>query len=322
MKKVFPSAEQTIHIWAQQSQENGRCSNVFFENTKVLYSYGYHFPLAVFLDNNTVLVNDSSVSVTTSKQQRYVWGAIRHKNMICASTGIVKLIVKYKDYERKFFKRELIKLVSETVSSAVEVAARQAAKRRKKELIKTDIGKAETIFNEYNKLLQFFKFKMPIATVRLVDNLINNHAEVVEKFAKLHKLEVAKKERVRKQHEKERLIVAQEAIELWKNGERIAKYEHMNALRNINAVYMRPWGDDKQIHTSHNAQFPINQGIVAFKHILDCVKNKTEWKTNGHTIKLGHFHIDKIDSKGNVTAGCHYVEYSEIERNAKLLGLI
>ncbi len=320
MKKVFPSGEQTIHVWAQQSQSEGRCSNVFFENTKVLYSYGYHFPLAVFLDDKTVLINQSNYSVTTSKQQSYVRGATSHKKRLYVTTDIIKLIIYFQEHGlKKIFKKDLVKLVSEKVNGVVKVQARTAAKRRKKELIKTDIGEAETIFNEYNKLLQFFGFKMPVATVRLVDNLVNNHVEVVAKFAKLHKLEVAKKERVRKQHEKENLIKAAAAIERWKCGCNM-DYNEINTLRNIRTVYMRPDGD--RMKTTHGAQFPKDHAIKAFQFIVDCVENKAEWKTNGHTINLGHFHIDKIDSKGNVTAGCHYVEFAEIERNAKMLGLI
>jgi len=49
MKKVFNTASELIHVYAQQSQESGRCHNVFFENTTDLYSYGHHYLLAKFI---------------------------------------------------------------------------------------------------------------------------------------------------------------------------------------------------------------------------------------------------------------------------------
>ena len=66
MKKVFTNANDVIHLFAQQSQSEGRSSNVFFEDKK-LYSYGHHYLLAEFLDDNTVFINDDGYSVTTSK---------------------------------------------------------------------------------------------------------------------------------------------------------------------------------------------------------------------------------------------------------------
>jgi len=66
MKTVYTNSSDLIHLFAQQDQNNARCSNVFFEGTKI-YSYGYHYLLGEFLDNNAILINDSGYSSTTSK---------------------------------------------------------------------------------------------------------------------------------------------------------------------------------------------------------------------------------------------------------------
>jgi len=77
MKKVFKS-DEVAHIWASQSQSEGRNSarNIYFEGTTI-YSYGSHFPLARFV-NGRVLVTNRSYSVTTSKQLYGVRRAINH----------------------------------------------------------------------------------------------------------------------------------------------------------------------------------------------------------------------------------------------------
>jgi hypothetical protein len=72
MKKVFNSNDAVIHAYAQQPNDRnaeGRTSgggNVFFEGIS-LYSYGRHYELARYLDNDTVLINDTGYSVSTAK---------------------------------------------------------------------------------------------------------------------------------------------------------------------------------------------------------------------------------------------------------------
>jgi len=80
MKKVFGSSNDVIHLFAQRTQEearNGSC-NVFFEYCTKLYSYGHHYLLAEFVNEEAILINDSGYSVTTSKHISQVIGATRH----------------------------------------------------------------------------------------------------------------------------------------------------------------------------------------------------------------------------------------------------
>lgn len=63
-----------------------RCtgSNMFFEGN-IIYSYGYHFRMAIKW-NGYVLYNEERYSVSTSKQQGYVLGACSHLDVVvCAS---------------------------------------------------------------------------------------------------------------------------------------------------------------------------------------------------------------------------------------------
>lgn len=73
--------QQVCHIWANQLKPSGRGSNLFFEKDTI-YSYGYHFPMAKILDENTILVSPLSYSNSTSKHQNYMMQAISHKRVI------------------------------------------------------------------------------------------------------------------------------------------------------------------------------------------------------------------------------------------------
>lgn len=78
MKTKFSNSELS-HVWANQTQTHGKGSNMFFEHGTI-YSYGYHFKLAQFVNNKEgekcILINSSSYSNTTSKHQSLVWRAI------------------------------------------------------------------------------------------------------------------------------------------------------------------------------------------------------------------------------------------------------
>jgi hypothetical protein len=54
MKTVFTNNE-IFHVFNEQKQETGRTPNrnIFFENNKI-YSYGYHYLLGEFIDENTI----------------------------------------------------------------------------------------------------------------------------------------------------------------------------------------------------------------------------------------------------------------------------
>ena len=76
MKTVFSNAQDCVHAFAQRQQPQGRSGNVFFYGDKI-YSYGYHYLLAEFIDDKTILINDSGYSSTTSKHISYVTGGTR-----------------------------------------------------------------------------------------------------------------------------------------------------------------------------------------------------------------------------------------------------
>jgi hypothetical protein len=69
MKTVFSNASDCIHAYAQRPNDpttHGRSGNVYFEGGS-LYSFGSHYELAKWIDNETVLIDDRGYSKTTAK---------------------------------------------------------------------------------------------------------------------------------------------------------------------------------------------------------------------------------------------------------------
>ena len=76
MKKVFTNTE-IVHVFAQQSQSEGRSGSMFFHDTKI-YSYGYHYLLGEFIDSQTIVINDKGYSVSTRKHIGLLTSATSH----------------------------------------------------------------------------------------------------------------------------------------------------------------------------------------------------------------------------------------------------
>jgi hypothetical protein len=79
MKTVFSSHKQLSETWAKQTQPKGRCSNMFFEN-QVIYSYGYHYEIAHFIETpngqKVCFINSNGFSSSTSKHTNHVFRSI------------------------------------------------------------------------------------------------------------------------------------------------------------------------------------------------------------------------------------------------------
>lgn len=81
MKTVFTGSE-TAHVWAQQTQQSGKNNGgSFYFEGKSIYSYGSHFEIARFIDDDHVLITSRGYSVTTSKHISWVRGAVSHKTV-------------------------------------------------------------------------------------------------------------------------------------------------------------------------------------------------------------------------------------------------
>lgn len=80
MKRVLRNNGEVCHVWAHQTQPEGRAGHVFFRDA-VIYSYGRHFPMGRIVDTNrgkVALITTATYSVTTAHHVSQCRGAVRH----------------------------------------------------------------------------------------------------------------------------------------------------------------------------------------------------------------------------------------------------
>lgn len=74
-----------------------------------------------------------------------------------------------------------------------------------------------------------------------------------------------------------------------------------------------------ELQTSWGATVPLAHAVRAFRMIKRI--RGTHWQANGKTIAVGHFQISEIMPSGDLIAGCHRINWPEIERLATQLGV-
>lgn len=79
-----------------------------------------------------------------------------------------------------------------------------------------------------------------------------------------------------------------------------------------------------ELVTSEGARVPLAHAVRVFAFVRHVREAGTGWNMTGQskrTIRVGHFHVDRIEPSGDFVAGCHRINWNETERLARELGL-
>ena len=319
MRKVLGSHAQTAHVWAQNTQSEGRASDgrMFFERG-VIYSYGHHFAIASHVKDlkgdDAVLFTTRRNSVSTSKHIGLVRQALRGNarvyNVPCVSHGMEE--------------ENLIRLDKE-VKNLLENYGKPRIRHTTRDGIASSIARTITTRNEYGAA--FVKNYKPIAVPEDIHALAKSIQEANEKRAKAEAKAKAKAwEAALREAEDALKIPRAEWANMWRKNSDSPLHDPRWSrtcaayVRETHGVLMR-LKSIQEIETSQGAEFPVSHAKLAYALIKPLVATGTEWKKNGHRIPLGHFEIDSIDKAGNIKAGCHTVKWQEVVLMAQRLGL-
>ena len=294
MRTVLKNNSEVAHIWAQQNQSAGRCGNLFFED-KSIYSYGRHFEIARFINDDTVLFNTSSYSNTTAKHKGQVSRAISHKNIFRVpqfdnhDENALYFINKAREYKLKALRavahgeRHI-----DTVKKTIEEGAKYVNQFKVGRKLKEEIKLLERLLEE-NRLFN----SKDLETLK--QRRLSNQKRLKTKEANAEIIRAQRLEKYLKE------------IEDWKNGilER-APYSYSYD----NRVFLRI--KDDRIETSKGAQVTVKTALRLWESI------KAKQNING-------FKIDNYEAQGFegdvLKVGCHQIPLAELERIAGLLGV-
>jgi hypothetical protein len=293
MKTVFSSHNEVAHIWASQSQSEGRAGNIFFENG-VIYSYGRHFPVARFAPEygDIVLFTSRGYSSSTGK----------HKGIIRAAIPDSYQIVYCDD-------------VSLPASYNLDIWARRVECLRADFAIhKNKQGRgniAHEIYKNTGEVLSYCDaLKMPApAFTRDIQAEAAARAyvnEAAEKRALNKGIKEAEKNRLR-------AIDAAERLPLWLAGN-IVPLDNLHLL----PTALRIKGD--QIETTRGAKIPVSDALKIYPLLDRAKRTGNKLEAGLHNINLGSYRFNSFDGD-TLIVGCHSIAWAQIEKMAQELKL-
>lgn len=291
MKKVFSSHSMVAHMWAQQSQSEGRGPRMFFDGPTI-YSHGRHFPIASFVRNDKgeqcVLFNDASYSASTSQHQRHTQQAIPRLipvfkvRVVISENSDFAIEANMKDYKER---------IDALYLQALRARSRAAQIQRE----------CQDLALSANHYAIFFGSSIRIPFIEFTPEAI---AKAKQDWAE----QKAKTAADNKRRIEREAAQALQIIEDWRAG--------MNTRVIYGApVMLRRRGE--LMETSHGAEVSMQDARRAFQFIKLVRDSGNAWTRNGQTVRVGPFQIDSIDAFGNIVAGCHSIDWEEIRRFAR-----
>lgn len=233
-KTVFNNS-QLAHVWAAQSQQYGRGSNMFFDGDSI-YSYGHHFCIAKIYGDK-VLMNSRRYSNSTAKHQRKVRNAVTHKTVYT----IPEVNNPASENNILYLQNKVIERIENILNSRVV---------GRDDLI--SIYRANSRLNSYLKDFNILGGELDLDAEFMADL----EAIFKEKLARCTELNVLREEKARLEAEKKHRA----SIADWKAFKRPIKGYSSE-------VFMRINEEKGVVETSRGAVVPIKDALIALARI-------------------------------------------------------
>jgi hypothetical protein len=295
-KTVFNN-DEVPHLWAHQTQEHARgAGSISFRGPT---AYSYSMPVARHVTtksgNPAVLFTTDGYSVTTSKHKRMFRDAIPPGVRVFT---VDKVEINHPDQHK------------ENVASYDARIARVNTDQQKR---KPGSGIAQRLAEEVASMIAERNDYALSFGVRVQPIDAEKASKLAQRLANARKREIKAQQKREEARRAAQIAEWQEALPEWRAGQR----QQMPWLDSA-PVCLRAVGDELQ--TSKGARVPLAHAKLAVARIAKVRASGEAWHRNGSEIRVGAFHIDSIETTGDVKAGCHEIAWSEIETFAQSQG--
>lgn len=290
MRKVLKNHNEVAHFWANKVQSEGKASNMFFESG-IIYSYGYHFPIAKHIKKDVILFTSDNYSVSTSQHKSIVRQSIPHNKIVLTIPKIDSGKYSSLDLSIEDHKKNIKYYISEIKNNV----GKSNRSRKYKEHYLNAVSSLITELKQYLKIFRI-KSKLPNKLKNAVNIALRFNLSYYSEIIKAEQQQQKKAEKIRKAEQKKKFF---KKLKEWRNGE-------INNLPYYEKQYLRINKDN--IQTSLN----VNIELETFKKYYAILKR-------GKSLigeKISHYRVNKQDDK-LLIIGCHKIELAEIHSIAE-----
>jgi hypothetical protein len=287
MRTILKNHDEVAHFWANKVQSNGQGSNMFFKDD-IIYSYGYHFPIAKHINNDLILFTTKGYSVSTSKHLSIAKRAIPSNIEVLnvPNVDIYKHTRSLHIDNVKYFINEI----------KINLDKSTRARKYKEYYLNNYLSNIKTL----KRYLELFKIKskLPYNVKNEVNKIFNmDKTNILNDIKK----EQDKQKKQLEQQKKQLQLKIDKLLPEWRNNE-------IKSIPNNNKQYLRI--TENNIETSLNVRIDIE----LFKKYYKLLKKGISLVGQN----ISHYRVLKQDSKF-LTIGCHKIEIKEIENTYKLI---
>ena len=288
MKKVFSNTSEVVHVFAQQTQSEGRngSGSIYFKDNRI-YSYGSHYLLGEFINDKTIIINDFGYSVTTSKHISELTNATSQYKQFYTSSIEVKHVQTEIDYNlKKLSKANKPEIYISNITKLESNLSKWVEYCKENKIKKEHFSKYNFVVNKSD-----YKYKK---IVKIANSLLT--LEAIEKIKAKGKKEAIKQKAKDKKDLKTKLDKFNSyKIDRFKIGE---------------FDYLRLSENGQFVETSQNIRIEKSDA----QRLYFAIKKKIDIRGQ----KIGYFTVNKIDNKA-LTVGCHKICIKSVQKVGELI---
>jgi len=288
MKKVFSNTSEVVHLFAQQTQSEGRnqSGTIYFKENRI-YSYDWHYLLGEFINDETIIINDFGYSVTTSKHINELINATSQYNQFYTSS----IDIKY-------------------VQTEINCNLKKLAKANKPEIYISNIIK---LGNNLTKWVKFCKDnKIKKEHFYRYNYIVNKSDYNYKKMVKIAKSLLTPEaiEKIKAKGKKD--AIKQKAKDKRELKTKIDKFNayKIDRFKIGKFDYLRLTQNGEFVETSQNIRIEKSEA----KKLYFAIKNKIDIRGQ----KIGYYTINKIDNNA-LTVGCHKICIKSVQKVGELI---
>jgi hypothetical protein len=281
MRIALKNTVEVCHYFANNVQYEGRAGNVSFRGDN-------------FCSYRTIVAKriGSSVVVSTNKYSVTTAGHLSDLRRACRHLEIVPIPC----VEKSILDNQTI--VQNQINDLFRLAS---TARTKKDLY---LSQALSIVKGFNRYCELSNNNQYLIDLSIFDNIDLKALKQAEKERQA--LQLAK----RKAQETEDALENSVKINQWLAGERD------NIGYGVSSeTLLRIKGDSVQ--TSRGAEIPVSQTANLWALVNSVISAERELVLNK---RIGVYTLTCINANGDITVGCHYIKYDQLQRIAKILG--
>lgn len=330
MRHVFTDGKECLHIYANPRSERdyGKAGNISFDGP-MAYSYG-HYAIGRIIDykKRLALVQSENYSMTTAKHISYLYSALSHYERLFVpdlGTHWGKMNDLTHAINVGYFKSKYDAAAGKAKKALVWNPYEECAER---------LQAAKTYcswFHCTNRLPKELRSWLRTSNDKIQAMIDAKDKEIMDRRERLNKLHSdpnyqAKLDRARERKYGNMIRAYREKLEAWRRHEAshipyLSYRERKRLGYAYNSAILRLSTDRTRIETSQGAKVLVESAKVLWALCKRSHDNQTFTSYSKEEIKIDFYRLNNIHN-GDISIGCHYIEFSEIEYIAKEIGLI